>query len=174
VSDGTPRDAAFDQWCRATYPRTLKRLLNRRRDLSVLDAQEIVQDAYHRVYQNWDRIRDPDGFVWDATKKLTIDHWRKRKSILESPVDASEAFGGKVAPIDGEPEHCVEHSNLLRLINQLPRDYHKVLVMDALGHTTEEQCEALGGVKDGTARVKLSRARKKLEELVKKDEEAQQ
>ncbi|MEV5348924.1 RNA polymerase sigma factor [Streptomyces achromogenes] len=173
MSDGTPRDAAFDAWCRATYPRTLARLRRKRRSLPLHDAQEIVQDAYHKVYEHWTEIENPDGFLWDVTCKLTIDHWRKRQAAPVAPVDWAEEFGTTPAPECDQPETCVEHRHLIGVMKRLSSDDQRVLLMHVHGSTKEEQAEALATTAD-TARVRLHRAKKRLEQLVTQDEEEAQ
>ncbi|WP_307680591.1 RNA polymerase sigma factor [Streptomyces sp. V4I2] len=143
----------------------------RKTGISKTDAEDVLSVAYTETSRAWDDIVDPEGFLWDRVSKRFLDHVRKQKQRdQEFLCDPSEKIAHVPAPVDGEPEGCVGLIRLAELITQLPPDDQKVIVMDACGDSKEDQAVALS-TSPGAARVRLSRAKKKLDVLVKKDAE---
>ena len=170
MSNETPQDSEFDAFYRATYVRTLSRLMYKWSSLSRSDAEEIVQDAYRRVWKGWATVRYPDAYLWTAVGHVTIDHWKKRGSTPEILCEDPGLFTAAAAPASTDPEQYVAVTHILSSFQQLSDADQKVIVMDACGESGEAQAEALG-VTPGTARVRLCRARKKVGELIAQDEE---
>ncbi len=109
-------------------------------------AEEAVQDAFARLLESWDTVRNPGGFVRTATVNRCRDLLRRRNA-------ASRLYRlFRQAPA-GEPgDHYV-----LDLLASLDHDRREVLVLRFyLGHTTSEIAVLLD-VPEGTVRSRMQR-----------------
>jgi RNA polymerase sigma factor (sigma-70 family) len=160
----------FRSFFRARYNPTVRRLMAREPRLSQADAEEIVSTAFNETSRWWSTVRDPEAFLWDRVSKRNVDFWRKQQTLQEFPCEISETIIAKTAPKDGEPEHCVDLLRLNELIGELSPDDQRLIAMDYLGATAAEQAEELGTT-EGAIRVRLHRAKKRLETLVNREAE---
>ncbi|MFJ1550583.1 RNA polymerase sigma factor [Streptomyces sp. NPDC088246] len=145
----------------------------RKTGVSRPDAEDVLSVAYTETSQKWDEIEDPEGFLWDRVCKRFLDHLRReKKRAQELLCDPSEQMAHLPAPARGEPESGVGLARMTELIAQLSPDDQKVIVMDACGESSQDQAVALR-TSPGAVRVRLSRAKRKLDILVKKDAEEQ-
>ncbi|MBG7704824.1 sigma-70 family RNA polymerase sigma factor [Streptomyces sp. MC1] len=168
MSDETPQDSEFNAFYRATYARTLGRLMYKWPSLPQQDAEEIVLDGYRRLWSNWTKVRDPGAYLWKAVGHATIDHWRKQGGTEEIPCEDPGLYTTRAASASGEPEQYVAVSHIVSAFQQLSASDQKV-IREADGMTTEALAEALG-VKPGAARVRLHRARQRATKVITQEE----
>ncbi|MFF0205850.1 RNA polymerase sigma factor [Streptomyces sp. NPDC005017] len=172
MSDEAPeRPDEFAAFYRASYGRTLRRLI-KKGQISQHDAEDILSIAYAETARQWCNIRDPHGYLWDRVCKRFLDYWRKRKQQgREALCDPSGEISVLPESAASRPEGCVELARLYELIAQLPADDQLLILMDAYGYSKEDQATKLN-VSPGAVRVRLCRAKKKLDALVEKDRES--
>lgn len=166
MSDETPQDSEFDAFYRATYARTLGRLMYKWPSLPQQDAEEIVTDGYRRLWNNWTKVRDPSAYLWKAVGHATIDHWRKQAE--EIPCEDPGMYATRTASASGDPEQYVAVSHLVRAFQQLSASDQEV-IREADGMTTKALAEALG-VKPEAVRVRLHRARQRANKVIAQEE----
>ncbi|MFJ5064623.1 RNA polymerase sigma factor [Streptomyces nigra] len=171
MSDEAPRtEEEFDAFFKDSYTPTVRRLMGRETRLTQADADAIVARAFHETYMRWSEVRDPQGYLWDRVVKRLIDHWRKQQATREVLCDTSERIFVRPAPMDGEPERCMDRMHVEKLIDELsPRD-QRAIRLDLAGATSAQLAEALGTT-ENTARVCLHRAKTRLAKLVDREAE---
>jgi RNA polymerase sigma-70 factor (ECF subfamily) len=165
-------DAAFDALVhRHTAPlyRVVRRMVG-----DDGEAENIVQEAFLRVWMNLSRYRNDRPFfpyLVTVAANLSRDHWRREQRLSEDDLDAL----ADLLPDPGDlPDRLVENAETLRLLAEavarLPEPYRAVIALryDA-GFSYEEIAVALG-LPLNTVRTHLHRAkaqlRRQLEEQI--------
>jgi RNA polymerase sigma-70 factor (ECF subfamily) len=127
-------------------------------------AEDIAQEVFCRVYQNLDRFRQESSyFTWihRITVNLCRDHLRSaafRRLIPWGDTYSLEQVGTWSEPRTGE----LESSEIWREVMKLPVKYRVVLALHYFHDLSTRQISAITGMKEGTVRVNLSRARNRL------------
>jgi RNA polymerase sigma-70 factor (ECF subfamily) len=125
-------------------------LMTRNRD----EAEEVVQDAFLRVWQRWDRVgngSDPAGYLYRTAMNL----WRSRLRR------AAVAMRNVVHQIQREDEMAAvdQQDAVIRALAPLPqRQRAAVILLDVLDLSSERAGAALG-IEPVTVRVLAARAR---------------
>ena len=129
-------------------------------------AQDFTQDAFVRAYAKLDGFRGDSSLgTWlnTVTTSVVLNGLRKVKRFHQREADLDEARFEAGTKREAEPDL---KERLTRAIDALPNGYRTVFVMhDVEGYTHEEIGRALG-VKSGTSKAQLSRARAKLREAL--------
>ncbi len=125
------------------------------------EAEEIMQDAFLRMWERWDRVGgldDPTGYLYRTA--MNVFRSRKRRTAL-----ALRRLGQAPAPDD--LLDSIERREVLvaALASLTPRERAAVVMTDVLGFSSEEAAEALG-IKSATVRVLASRGRGRMKEKV--------
>ncbi len=136
------------------------------------DVDDVVQDVFIRCYQTLDRFRGDASFSTYVKKiavNKSLDVLRRRKRFL-----------GRFLSRDDENQHFLEPASDARdaheadertrlvhyAIAQLPPKHRAVVVLRMIeGYSTEETAQMLD-LAYGTVLSRLSRAQKKLEDLL--------
>ena len=130
------------------------------------ESEEIMQDAFLRLWERWDRVRgldDPEGYLYRTA--MNVFRSRKRRAAL-----AIRRLGREVPP-DDLLESVERREELVRVLAILtPRERAAIVLTDVLGFSSEEAGRALG-IKPVTVRVLASRGRGRMQQEV-TDEDA--
>jgi RNA polymerase sigma-70 factor, ECF subfamily len=125
------------------------------------EAEEIAQEAFVRVLERWDHVRnldDPSGYLFVTSlnvyrKRLRRASLALRRSIGVAPTP--DAFG------------AVEDRELvLDALAQLPADQRAALVATALFGYSSEEAGRMLGARPSTIRARATRARTALRDLI--------
>jgi RNA polymerase sigma factor (sigma-70 family) len=146
------RGPVFEDFYRDEHPRLFGALYliagNRQ------EAEELMQDAFLRLWERWDRIRtldNPSGYLYrTATNAFRMRRRRlsvaaRRTIRLIPPADAFDAV---------EERDEVDRA----LASIPPRQRAAIVLTDLLGYTSEEAASMLG-IRAVTVRVMASKAR---------------
>ncbi len=129
-------------------------------------AQEFTQETFIRAFDRLKQFRgDAALSTWlhSIAVSVVYNGLRKIKRLRSREVDLDETAGMGHNPMHTEPDL---KERLVRAIDDLPVGYRTVFVMhDIEGYKHEEIAAALG-VKTGTSKGQLSRAREKLREAL--------
>src|SRR6266571_1145914 len=129
---------------------TLARYLTR----SDHDAQDVVQDASLRAFRHFGSFRGAgsgEGRAWLLT--IAFDEEQHSEAATgEDPEAAVVAQGERVA--------------LHRAIDELPPEFREVIVLRELEELSYKEIAEVAGVPVGTVMSRLSRARRRLEEVL--------
>jgi len=122
------------------------------------EAEEVVQDAFVRVWERWARVavmEDPEGYLYRTA--MNVLRSRRRRAAV--------ALRHLVRP--GRPDDTLEaverREVLVRALSSLTRrERAAVVLMDLLDLTSEEAGAALG-IKAATVRVLAARGRERMQ-----------
>lgn len=138
------------------------------------EAEDALQDVMVKLWQIRDTLppdKDLLPFLLVTVRNLCIDKLRARQTI-DSNMEVSNIAdiddGESPADIDDLVEEKDRLRHLLGLIPHLPPDQQTVLKLRAIDELTTEEIAKRMNIQPENARQLLSRARKKLRELAKK------
>ncbi len=127
-------------------------------------AQEFTQETFIRAFDRLKQFRGEAALsTWlhSIAVSVVYNGMRKVKRLNQRQVDLKETSGMGVEPPHADPDL---KERLAAAIDDLPWGYRTVFVMhDIEGYKHEEIAAALG-VRAGTSKAQLSRARAKLRE----------
>lgn len=124
---------------------------------NVQDAEDVMQDAYVRVWQGAGGYQDrgtPMAWLLAITRNLALD-CRRRRAVIE-PIRLEEAVSR--APAVTQEDRVL----LLTLLEGLEENERQVVVLHALGGLKHREVSKMLGLPLGTVLAKYSRAIQKL------------
>jgi len=123
------------------------------------EAEEIAQDAFLKIWERWDRVAPIDdqvGYLYRVAMNVFRNRYRRAKLVLRKtadPVLRNDEFGAADV-----------RSGVSRGLARLTqRQRAAVVLVDLLGYGSEEAGHMLG-IRAGTVRTLVIRARKTLRE----------
>ncbi len=140
-------------------------------------AVELVQDTFLQVWRNIEMLHalEPSRrryWIFSVAKNRLTDFYRNRASRAAAETRLSHHH--ETVAASGEPsEQAVMRETMRRLedaINRLPEDLRTIVVMQAVGNMSSGDIGEALGVPAGTIRYKLSVARKKLADMMHREE----
>jgi RNA polymerase sigma-70 factor (ECF subfamily) len=158
LGNQVPEELAFDEFFLAERARLLGALIivtgNR------AEAEELVQDAFLKVWERWDRVAvmdEPVGFLYRTALNLHRKRIRRAAVAIRKAVD--------LLPDVDELSDVESKDEAVRLLGRLtPRERAAIVVTAYLGYSSEEAGRLLG-IRAPTVRVLTSRARATLRSL---------
>ena len=134
------------------------------------DAEDAVQEAFHKLSLRPDVVRDPSAFSWlmtvvrNACLRMLRPFMRERRALGERAQGVDELDGAPSEQIDAQ--QALERWELVRAVHAaialLDRPSREVLVLrDLEGLSGEETCSVLG-LELATMKTRLHRARNQL------------
>ncbi len=117
------------------------------------DAQDAVQEALLRAWQDWDRVsrlQDPQAWVRHVLHNLLVGKWRRdRTRRARGHLDRTEAASA--------PE--IGHLDVVAALGRLPANQQRAIVLQTVVGLSASEVAAELGTTEGTVRVRLARAR---------------
>ena len=163
---GTTRPAtpSWEQIVRDHSPRVFRlayRLTGDRHD-----AEDLTQDVFVRVFRSLDRYEPGtfEGWLHRITTNLFLDSASRRQRIrMDAMGDDDVQYAGSAEAL---PERSFEHDNLdldvRRALDALPPDFRAAVVLCDIEALSYEEIAVTLGVKLGTVRSRIHRARAQL------------
>jgi RNA polymerase sigma-70 factor, ECF subfamily len=147
----------FEEFFEAERERLFRALLLITHDSA--DAEDLMQEAFVRVWERWDRVGtldDPVGYLFKTAFNL-------RRSALRRAMTA--ATRSIRPPAERDPlESVFERDEAMRTLASLTaRQRAAIVVTELLGYDSEEAGRILG-IRAGTVRALTSQARAALRE----------
>jgi RNA polymerase sigma-70 factor (ECF subfamily) len=129
------------------------------------EAEDLAQEAMVRLFERWDRVAgmaSPTGYLYRTAMNL---HRSRLRKLRRFPRPSSSR--GADGP---EPSSVVEvRDQIARALDRVPIGQRRALVLvEWLGLDAEEAGRVLG-IKAVSVRVRVSRARKALKDLLEED-----
>ena len=131
------------------------------------DAQDILQDGFVKVFRKIDQVHEPKAFPgWIRRLMINTALERYRSQLVmyrmeDDPLVLSEQVTGNV--LDD-----LNTETLVTLIQELPPRYRMVFNLYAIEGYSHKEIGEMLDISDGTSKSNLSRARRILQEKVKK------
>lgn len=138
----TVNDLSFEEFLKEVEPR-LKRILAMYRIPSE-DAEDVLQQALLALLYRWERVRDPEAWLFGTVKRHCLMYWRTHRRRIYSAVDATilEVLSRPIAP---SQERADLLCDLEHLINRLPPRCRSLLRLRfQLGYEPLEVARQLG------------------------------
>ena len=131
------------------------------------DAEDLTQETFVRVFRSLDSYVPGtfEGWLHRITTNLFLDQARRRKRIrIDAIGDDTERWSS--ADELASPERAFEHGNLdqdvQRALDELPPEYRAAVVLCDIEGLSYEEIAVTLGVKLGTVRSRIHRARARL------------
>ncbi len=130
------------------------------------EAEEIMQDAFLRLYERWDRVssaEDLDGYLFRTAMNVFRNRYR-RALVAARRVFAPEPSGDDFAAVEARDE-------VVRLLRGLqPRQRAAVVLTSILDYSSEEAGRLLK-IRASTVRALTTQARAQLKDTMEKNDE---
>jgi RNA polymerase sigma-70 factor (ECF subfamily) len=125
------------------------------------EAEEIAQEAFVRVLERWDRVRnmdDPTGYLFATAMNVVRQRVRRAGIALRRSVG--------VAPTHDAFGSVEDREVVLDAVARLPLDQRAALVVTALFGYSSDEAGRMLGVRPSTIRARATRARTALRDLI--------
>lgn len=139
------------------------------------DAEDLTQDVFVRVFNSLSQYKPGtfEGWLHRITTNLFLDRMRRKSRIRfdfmaddDGGVSTSDSFDRHER--SGQPEEAFDMSHLgadiIEALADLPPEYRAAVVLSDIEGLSYEEIAATLGIKLGTVRSRLSRARARLRE----------
>ena len=143
--------AGFDEFYRVEYA-PMVRLARGLVDTSE-SAEEIAQEAFAKVFERWDRLDAPGGYLRTAVVNGARSELRKREVRRRVGL-------GHPRPVAPERDYLVD------ALNQLPLKRKTALVLRYYAGLSEREIAETMGVRPGTVKSLVSRGLAELREVI--------
>lgn len=139
------------------------------------DAEDLTQDVFVRVFNSLSQYKPGtfEGWLHRITTNLFLDKMRRKARIRfdfmadeDGAVATSDSFDR--AERSGQPEDAFDMghmgADIIEALADLPPEYRAAVVLSDIEGLSYEEIAATLGIKLGTVRSRLSRARARLRE----------
>ncbi|CAG1003859.1 ECF RNA polymerase sigma factor SigE [Gammaproteobacteria bacterium] len=124
------------------------------------EADDILQEVFIRVHRhlccqpNWDK---PDSWFYQIARNLIIDHYRRRRELVE--LSDSLPADPDFPEANSEAELAL---SLKEMIDELPEPYRQALLLTEYQGLSQKQLAESQGLSLSGAKSRVQRAREKL------------
>lgn len=132
-------------------------------------ADDLVQEAILKAWTNLDKFKPGTNlraWLFTILRNTFLSEMRKRKREVE------DADGALVAGLAEKPrqESALELQDFRDALNLLPDDQREAIILVGAAGFSYEEASAICGCAPGTVKSRVSRARKRLSELMRLSE----
>ena len=130
------------------------------------EAEELLQDAFLRIWERWDRVSvmdDPVGYLYRAAMNLARSRFRRIIRAARVPISPERSI---------EPYEAADTRDVIvRAVARLsPRQRQAVVLVELLDRSTEEAADLMH-VSSSTVRSLTSEARKAMRAAMEPNDE---
>jgi RNA polymerase sigma-70 factor (ECF subfamily) len=135
------------------------------------DAEDAVQEAFLKLYRGeaWLRMENEKGFLARTVWRVALDHLPKAAEQMSDVAEmqlAASGLAGLASRANLSPEQSAvnedERAVLRRLIDGLPEELRRPLVLSSVEEMTSREVAEAMGIPEGTVRTRVMRARTEL------------
>lgn len=134
---------------------------------SAADAEEITQDAFVKLLENWHRVRsydDVEGWLRTVAVRMLISRYRRRKVATGGLL----RLGAGTRPVESTPA-ADDRLDLGAALATLPVDHRAAVLLHHVHDLPVAEVAEILRVPVGTVKSRLSRARTALAPLLDDD-----
>jgi RNA polymerase sigma-70 factor, ECF subfamily len=137
------------------------------------EAEDLTQDTFLRAYRGHESLRDPQavrGWLYRIATHACLDRLRQRK--LQVSIDTGEGADRVDAVVSKSPsvleitERKETSACVQRCLDFLPDSYRAVILLHEAHSLTAAEIAELLGVTVTTVKIRLHRARRKLQRIM--------
>lgn len=132
------------------------------------EAEDVVQETFIRLWNKRDDLqsyRSIEALAMTTVKNLCIDKIRARRNFVEN-LDNHRGYIENI-PGSGHDEHTDDMvAAIRRAMNHLPGQQRMIMHLRDIEGYEFEEIAAIAGMNENAVRVALSRARKRIRELL--------
>lgn len=170
VSDTAPFGVLIDR-----YNTVLFRYVMRRSHASKEDAEDIVQNSFIKMYRNINDF-DPSlkfsSWAYRITHNELIDWYRKQKrrpTLVINDNEDDDIFSKVAGDINIEKEAIQKETKreIEKIIQDLDPKYQEIITLRFFEDRSYDEISDILEIPEGTVAIRLSRAKKILEEKLK-------
>lgn len=129
------------------------------------EAEDMVQDTYRSAWKSRELFAPGRGErAWLAAilRRRVVDHWRRHQPVQPFPEESPPELG---LPPD-DPLKNDYTDEMQWSLAQLPEELRETLLLVVVGELTHQEVADLQGIPLGTVLSRVSRARKRLRNLL--------
>jgi RNA polymerase sigma-70 factor (ECF subfamily) len=144
----------------ATVYRVALRLMN-----SAADAEDVVQDVFiglGRSLLSFEGRGSLEGWIKRVTSRTALMRLRWQRARNEISLDVEAAAWTAAAP----PSSPADRLTLERALEELPDSLREVFVLKEIEGYSHQEIGEMLGIRPGTSKIRLYRARKELQKSV--------
>ena len=138
------------------------------------DAEDVMQDALLKTYQQVKRVADPDAFrTWLYTTVKNACLMKRRRRVgepagfvsIEQSAENRDSEGAPVDVVDRSrriDEQLIDHwmdARLRAALVKLPHLYRLVLIMREIEGLSTKEVATIAGISEANVKTRLHRAR---------------
>lgn len=149
-------DHEFDSFYEATHQRVVGYVYAMTGNLH--DAEDCVQDAYARAWQQWAKLStghgNPEAWVRTTATRLAVSTWRKGLSRLIAH--------RRENPVTEVPGMDPDHIAVVAALRKISADQRLAIILHHYADLSIEEIAAETGAKSSTVKARLARGRRAL------------
>ena len=134
------------------------------------DAADVVQEAMVRALRGFDGYHGGDARCWLLSVVRNTCYTWLRKNRADAPQPLPDEEADEIESAVAEPSAVViraaDTERLRRSIDDLPAEFREVFVLRELEGLSYKQISRVAGLPVGTVMSRLSRARRRLQDLL--------
>lgn len=175
-------------YCQNHRPGAIDQLLKRNKSLitamirkrfpEMTDTQDIVQEAYIRMWRSIDQLRSPaafKGWLGQIVTNLVHDELRKRIKnqntiSLDEPVEGDDGnmnMERAIADTTRQPDKEMQRKELVsalsNALDKIPQEFRQPILLREIDGLSYEEISVLTNTELGTVKSRISRARNKIQ-----------
>jgi RNA polymerase sigma-70 factor (ECF subfamily) len=153
------------------FEHSLRRYIRRISNCNEADAEDILQDAFIKVWRNLNAYQ-PDiklsSWLYRIVHNETVSHWRKLKTASKLISHTDKLIEFSIDEEDSSSDYQEEkNASTLATLEKLPLKYKEVLVLKFLESMTYEEISDILKIPEGTVAIRINRAKTKFRKLSK-------
>lgn len=133
-------------------------------------ARDLVQKAFERLWlslKKGNEVVNPRAYLFKTLKFLIIDEYRSHKKTISLESLQEQGYEAPVESEVGQVATQMEFDRVREKMKNLPPKYEEVLVLRYVNEFSLKEIAATLNLKENLISVRLNRAVKQLEQLVK-------
>ncbi len=161
------KDPVALEWLYDRYEKTVYSFAYRM--MQDMDAEEVVQELFRRVWTHSERFDDTQGklttWLFALTRKIAVDMLR-RKSVRDRSIPAEDttlhSVAGEWVDTDVQVEVKSEGQRMHEILTELSRDQKQVIDSIYYGGMTQQEVAARYNIPLGTVNSRVRQALKQI------------